>query len=162
MPYPQLYRKRLIPAECVQLKDDTILRFDDDIIVTTWNTLHPKKDLHHGASCYYRNEGWKISRFCKEDDSLMYIYCDIVSYSTDEDSDSLIITDLLADVIIYPDGFVRVVDLDELAQAVKEGLMTGEQLNECLVSLNSLLTKIYAGKLEFLTAPMDNILKDID
>ena len=45
---PVLYRKRLIPDECVRLKDDEILSFDDDIIVTKWCTLHPKHDLDHG------------------------------------------------------------------------------------------------------------------
>ena len=156
MSYPELYRKRLIPEECILLKDDHIVRFDDEIIVTTWNTIRPKKDLHHGCSCFYRKEGWKVSRFYKEDNTLMYVYCDIVAYE-ENDANKLTVVDLLADVIIYPDGFVKVVDLDELAQAVREGLMTSEQLNTCLVNLNALLTKVYAGKVEALTAPLDSI-----
>ena len=156
MSIPQLYRKRLIPSECIPLKDDVILRFDADLIVTSWNTLHPKKELHHGSSCYYLDKGWKISRFLREDDSLMYIYCDIVSFDMNAEQNTLTVTDLLADVIIYPDGFVKVVDLDELADAVREGLMTGEELNTCLVNLNSLLSEIYAGKLRELTAPLDS------
>ena len=48
---PNLYRKRIIPDECIPLVDDTILYFDDRVIVTAWNALHPKKDLHHGYSC---------------------------------------------------------------------------------------------------------------
>ena len=155
MSYSKLYRKRLIPSECILLKDDVILRCDDDLIVTSWNTLHPKKELHHGYSCFYLNEGWKISRFLREDGSLMYIYCDIVSYSADAAEDALTVTDLLADVIIYPDGFVKVVDLDELAEAVKKGLITEEQLNICLINLNSLLSKIYDGQLDDLTSPLD-------
>ena len=155
MSYSKLYRKRLIPSECILLKDDVILRCDDDLIVTSWNTLHPKKELHHGYSCFYLKEGWKISRFLREDGSLMYIYCDIVSYSADAAEDALTVTDLLADVIIYPDGFVKVVDLDELAEAVKKGLITEEQLNICLINLNSLLSKIYDGQLDDLTSPLD-------
>ncbi len=156
MSIPQLYRKRLIPSECIPLKDDVILRFDADMIVTSWNTLHPKKELHHGSSCYYLDKGWKISRFLREDDSLMYVYCDIVSFDMNTEQNTLTVTDLLADVIIYPDGFVKVVDLDELATAVREGLMTGEELNTCLVNLNSLLSEIYDGKLRELTAPLDS------
>ena len=72
MSYPQLYRKRLIPAECIPLKDDIILHMDEDVIVTSWNTIRPKKDLHHGSSVYYLKEGWKVSRFQRKDDSLMY------------------------------------------------------------------------------------------
>ena len=48
---PILYRKRLIPDECVLLKDDVILYRDDQMIVTGWHTLKPRKDLHHGCSC---------------------------------------------------------------------------------------------------------------
>lgn len=157
MNYPELYRKRLIPEECILLKDDEIIRYDSDIIVTKWNTIRPKKELHHGCSCFYRNEGWKVSRFYRADGSLMYTYCDIVTYEFDEKLNHLTVIDLLADVIIYPDGFVKVVDLDELATAVREGLMTGEQLNTCLINLDSLLCKIYAEKLDALTAPLDNI-----
>lgn len=155
MSLPILYRQRLIPQECVLLKDDVILHYDSDIIVTKWNTIRPKKDLHHGCSCFYQKEGWKISRFYKEDNTLMYVYCDIVAFEPDESNNKLTVVDLLADVIIYPDGFVKVVDLDELAEAVREGLMTSEQLNTCLVNLNSLLSKIYAGELSTLTQPLD-------
>ena len=51
MDYPVLYRKRLIPEECIPLKDDIILYMDDEVIVTKWNTLKPRKDFHHGYSC---------------------------------------------------------------------------------------------------------------
>ena len=34
MDQPILYRKRLIPEECVQLKDDIILFQDDKLIIT--------------------------------------------------------------------------------------------------------------------------------
>ena len=62
MANPILYRKRLIPEECVLLKDDRLLYRDEEIIVTAWNTLKPRKDLHHGLSCYYLGVGIKVSR----------------------------------------------------------------------------------------------------
>ena len=34
-----LYRKRLIPDECILLKDDIIVHADNDVIVTTWHSL---------------------------------------------------------------------------------------------------------------------------
>ena len=48
MKRPTLYRKRLIPEECILLKDDELLYRDEKTIITRWNTLKPKKDLHHG------------------------------------------------------------------------------------------------------------------
>ena len=67
MPDPILYRKRLIPEECVLLKDDVILLCNEDIIITQWKALKPKKDLHHGYSCYFLKEGYKVSKFYRRD-----------------------------------------------------------------------------------------------
>ena len=53
--------------------------------------------------------------------------------------------DLLADVLIYPDGFVKVVDLDELADAEEAGIITKEQLLKSLRTLDKLLGMIYSG-----------------
>jgi hypothetical protein len=151
---PILYRKRLIPEECVLLKDDMVLHRDDKLIVTAWKTLKPRKDLHHGSSCYYLDEGIKVSRFCREDDSLLYWYCDIVDYDYDERTDTYVVTDLLADVIVYPDGFVKVVDLDELVTARESSLLGEQMLDKSLLRLNHLLETIYAGKFETLLAPL--------
>ena len=78
MNYPILYRKRIIPDECVLLKDDEILFYEDHILVTKWNTLKPKKDLDHGFSCYFFDEGYKISKFYDREHRLLYYYCDII------------------------------------------------------------------------------------
>ena len=159
MDYPKLYRKRLIPSECIEL-NDTVHCYGPDIIVTSWSTIRPKIDLHHGQSCYYRNEGWKISRFYSEDNKLLYTYCDIVSYEENTEENSLTVKDLLADVIIYPDGFVKVVDLDELAEALKDGLLSQDELILCLNNLNALLQKIYSGNLAELTAPLNQYISE--
>lgn len=155
MANPILYRKRLIPEECVLLKDDRLLYRDEEIIVTAWNTLKPRKDLHHGRSCYYLREGIKVSRFFDENGSLLYWYCDIVDYDHDAQTDTYIITDLLADVIIYPDGFVKVVDLDELVTAKEGGLLTDAMLGQALLTLNRLLQIIYDGGFEKLQEPLE-------
>ena len=150
-PYPILYRKRLIPEECVLLKDDMILSCNEDIIVTKWNALKPKKDLHHGYSCYFLKEGYKVSKFYQEDNSLLYWYCDIVDYEYKKEDNQLIVTDLLADVLIYPDGFVKVVDIDEMVICLNEQKISLEQLKRSLTQLDKLLQIIYTGKFETLT-----------
>lgn len=155
MTNPVLYRRRLIPEECILLKDDVILRNDPGILVTGWHALKPRKDLHHGFSCYYPEKGYKISRFYARDGRLLYHYCDIIDCEYDDAAGSLIVTDLLADVIVYPDGFVKVVDLDEIPEALDRGLLSSLLLKKTLFSLNLLLTQIYDGDLAALTAPMD-------
>ncbi|MBO4337345.1 MAG: DUF402 domain-containing protein [Lachnospiraceae bacterium] len=148
MDTPQFYRKRIIPEECVQLKDDIILEMNDDIIITKWNTLHPKKNLHHGYSCYFLKEGYKVSKFLKEDDSLLYWYCDIIKTDYDKDTNTYIFTDLLADVIMYPDGFVKVVDIDEIAIALRKDKIPVEDIITLLTNLDKLLKIVYSEDFE--------------
>lgn len=153
-----LYRRRLIPEECVRLKDDIILLNAPGLLVTSWKALKPRPDLSHGFSCYYLDEGYKISRFYAADNTLLYHYCDIISASYDSADSSLIVTDLLADVIIYPDGFVKVVDLEEIADALEAGVLDIPLLRSALRSLNRLLQTIYAGKLPELSRPMERFI----
>ena len=155
MTNPILYRRRIIPEECILLKDDIIQSCDEERIVTTWNALHPKKDLHHGSSCYFLKEGFKVSKFCREDDSLLYWYCDIVDFNYDSAKNTMIVTDLLADVIIYPDGFVKVVDLDELVTALESRAITLDTLKSCLSRLDRLLKLIYSGGFSELTSHIE-------
>jgi hypothetical protein len=148
---PILFRKRLIPQECVRLKDDTILTCNDTVILTKWNALKPKKDLHHGYSCYFLKEGYKVSKFYTAENELLYWYCDIVDYEYNESSNELTVTDLLADVIIYPNGFVKVVDIDEMVTCLDNDLITLPQLKSSLTQLDKLLQIIYADKFDTLT-----------
>lgn len=143
-----LFRKRLIPLECIHLKDDSIVYIDSDKIITKWKTLRPKHEFSHGTSYYCLNEGWKISKFYKSDNSLAYIYCDIIDTTYDNSTDAYTFTDLLADVIIENDGFVRVVDLDELADACSQCIISNEMLAIALHRLNALLCMIYNGSFQ--------------
>lgn len=153
----KLYRRRLIPSECILLKDDIILEQNDEFIVTKWNTIHPKPDFSHGCSCYFLREGIKVSKIYRADGSLVYWYCDIVDYAFDETSNTLTVTDLLADVILYPEGRMEVVDLDELAEALERELITKEQMTTCLRNLNHLLSMIYRDKFDRLQARLNRL-----
>lgn len=154
---PSIYRKRMIPDECVLLKDDVILEMNEDIIITKWNTLKPRRDFHHGYSCYYLNMGIKVSKFYCEDNTLLYWYCDIVDYKYEEKDNSLIVTDLLADVVIYPDGFVKVLDVDELAIALEKNICPVDLVIKGLKRLDNLLSFIYDDKFDILTNHIERI-----
>lgn len=74
----KLYRKRIIPEECILLEHDKILYQDAEVIVTKWNTIRPKKTLHHGYSCYFLERGFKVSKFYDHEGNLISWYCDII------------------------------------------------------------------------------------
>ena len=134
MNHLKIYRKRMIPDECILLKDDIILERTDDIIITKWNTLKPRRDFHHGYSCYFLKLGYKVSK----------------SYR--ETGEELLVTDLLADVVIYPDGYIKVLDLNELAVAIEQTLCEPHIITQALRKLDNLLNLIYDDKFDTLTS----------
>ncbi len=152
---PKLYRKRFMPEETVYLKDDIVLFREKDILVSKWDVLHPKEKFSHGISCYYLEKGWKISKFLNKKKELVYYYCDIIDTEYDAATDTYLFTDLLADVIIYPNGSVQVVDLGEIAEALETGLIGEREVKLALQRLDALLKEIYGGNLEELLKPME-------
>ncbi len=136
-----LYRRRFIPDEKILLSDD-ILRVDSDVIITKWNTtLNTKKNFSSGRSCVFIKEGFKVSKLYDEDKRFLFYYCDIVNVVIDKNN--YVVEDLLADVIIESDGKVRVLDLDEIAQAMDLNLITVEMAKDALRKTNRLLNLIY-------------------
>lgn len=153
----KLYRKRFIPQETILLKDDIIVSKTDEILITSWKTLNPKTTFSHGSSCYFLKEGFKLSKFYKHDGSLLYYYCDIIEFIQDTSANSLTAVDLLADVVIHPDGSVKVLDLDELADAYRQGLITSSQLTDSLYKLNHLLQIIQSDHFADYTHKLDSL-----
>ncbi len=157
MDRPILYRKRLIPAECVLLDGDEILEQTEHLIVTRWQTIRPKKELKRGLSAYFLDRGIKVSKFYDHADQLFCWYCDIITHTYDPAANTYVMVDLLADVILYPDGKVRVVDLDELAEATEKKLLPMEQLLASLRQLDWLLKMIDQGRFWELQEPIERL-----
>lgn len=155
----RLFRRRFIPDELNDLREDKILYMDEDLIITSWDTIKPRSDFASGFSAYYRKEGWKISCHLGQDGSLTRWYCDIITET--EEQDRLIFEDLLIDVIIYPDGKVRVVDLDEAADALEQGLITPAMLTKALRSTDKLLNYIHKGRFPELTECIKKFLNNV-
>ncbi len=153
MTLPILYRRRFIPNELIELKDDIILKADDDFILTKWTTLHPRKDIAWGISAFYLDQGYKVSKIFDKDNKVIYWYCDIIQIKKDKDKNTVIIEDLLIDVILYDDGQIRILDIDELCDALEQELITQKEATYALRTLHSLLNIIYTGKFELLKAP---------
>ncbi|MBO5146037.1 MAG: DUF402 domain-containing protein [Lachnospiraceae bacterium] len=156
----KIYRRRMIPDECILLKDDIILETNDDFIITSWKTLKPRRDFHHGYSCYFLKFGYKVSKFYREDNTLLYWYCDIVDYDYQETEHALVVTDLLADVVIYPDGYIKVLDINELAIALEKKLCEPETITRALRKLDSLLNLIYDDKFDVLSAKIEKWIQE--
>lgn len=145
MNYPQLSRRRYIPFETVKLKDDEILICDDEILITKWRTLKPRSDFVRGYSCYFLKKGFKLSKYIDEKNESKFIYCDIIETFYIHEKNEYIFNDLLIDVLVYNDGFVKVLDLDEVGEALEMGLITLGQAKMALSLTNELLCIIYSN-----------------
>ncbi len=156
---PKLYRRRLIPNETVFLKNDKTLLINDEIIITKWETIKPRADFAWGYSCYFLKEGYKISRFLDSCYNTVYIYCDIIDYEFNKDENTYIFNDLLIDVVVENDGFVKVLDVGEVSVALREGLIDAHKVGQALLSLESLLHMIYEKRLPQVLDKIDSVVK---
>lgn len=155
----QLYRKRYIPEEIVELNQDKILYLGDNQIVTSWEALHPRSDFSHGISGYFIDKHIKVSKFLKADNSLLYWYCDIIDTVYDENRNAYTFIDLLADILVFPDNSHELVDLDELALAIRQKYIPPEQVPAILTTIQTLLNEIYSGKFKEYQTLLDSFLK---
>ncbi|HAN09988.1 MAG TPA: DUF402 domain-containing protein [Clostridiales bacterium] len=145
-----LIRKRYIPDEVIDISSDEILYLDDELLVSKWVPIHKREDIKEGIAYLYIKRGFKIAKIYNQKGDLDHYYCDIMQVEVDDEKKVYTEIDLLVDVVVYPDGKIKVVDLDELVDARRNGLITETQLLYALSCASDLLNIIYDGKFEML------------
>lgn len=144
----KLYRRRYIPDEKIYLKNDEILDINDEVIITKWKVLTDRHDFTHGVSCYFLKEGFKVSKFINSTGELLYWYCDIIDVEYDIENNAYTFNDLLIDVVVYKNGSVKVLDMDEIAEAIDENIIGLNLISKALRGCDKLLKIIYTGMFE--------------
>ena len=161
MSRPRLFRRRFIPDENIELKDDMILALEPNLIITSWNVLKPRRDISRGVSAYFIDKGIKVSKVFDNAGQMVYWYCDIIETHYDEKENTYTFNDLLIDVVVYPDGQVEVLDMDEFADAMEQGILSVGTIAHAMRATDDLLHTIYAGDFEKYTHYIDDMLKVI-
>ena len=138
----KMYRKRFIPDEIVDISSDEVLERNGNIVVTRWKPIKPRNDIGGGISYTFLRRGYKISKIFNTKGDFIYWYCDVLEYTYDKEKDEYIFIDLLADVKVYPDGKVEVLDFAELTEAYRNKLISGKQLLDAMKSVNMLIEMI--------------------
>lgn len=148
-------RRRYIPNETISLNKDTIYYVSDDLIVTGWRAITKRPDFSGGISAYLPKQGIKTSKLFDANGKLLYWYNDIgeVFFSGKE----IKFNDLLLDVIVYPDGKVNYMDIDEFALAIEKNLITKEQELKALRSYHYLVSAIANEEFHTLTSPIEEL-----
>ena len=138
----KMYRKRFIPNEIVDISSDEVLERNENIVITRWKPINPRGDIGGGISYTFLKRGYKISKIFSPEGKFIYWYCDVIEYTYDAEKDEYIFTDLLADIKMYPDGQVEVLDFEELADAYHKKIIDGKQLLNAIKSINLLIEMI--------------------
>ena len=144
----KLYRTRFIPNETIYLKDDEILSATSSLIITKWNCLKPRDDISYGYSAYLLDKGYKINKVFDSNRQLVYWYCDIISHEYNKELHSLNVIDLLVDILVYEDGTLKILDLEEIAECLEKKCITLPTACLALRQANALLTEIYRGEFQ--------------
>lgn len=146
MKKPIILRKRFIPFEVVDISGDELLFRSEDLLVTRWKAIRQRDDLYGGISFTFLKDGFKLSRFYRDNGEFLYWYCDIIDVVFDMEKDTYIFEDLLVDIKVMPDGTIKVIDTDELAEVLERELITTGQACKALRILDRVLKLIYENK----------------
>lgn len=138
-----------------------ILALEPNLIITSWNVLKPRRDISRGVSAYFIDKGIKVSKVFDNAGQMVYWYCDIIETHYDEKENTYTFNDLLIDVVVYPDGQVEVLDMDEFADAMEQGILSVGTIAHAMRATDDLLHTIYAGEFEKYTHYIDDMLKVI-
>jgi len=155
MKNPIILRKRYIPSEVIDISGDELILRNEELLVTKWKPIRERADISGGISFTFLKEGYKASKFFGPSGEFKYWYCDIINVLYDEEQDKYTLVDLLLDVKIMPDGRVEVLDADELAEALKNNIISMEEACMSLGILDKILKMAYSGKF-----PPEICLKD--
>ena len=150
-----LYRRRFIPDECVHLTKDTLWLVSEDLILTSWHVIRPRNDISGGISAFYPRLGFRISKVFAPDHSLVHWYNDICKVELQDHK--ILYTDLLLDVLVKPDGSIRLLDADEYADALSAGLLTTEDAAAAMRGLQRLMDAIHDGSFVKFTEPIEEV-----
>ena len=123
--------------------------------------MKPRRDISRGVSAYFIDKGIKVSKVFDNAGQMVYWYCDIIETHYDEKENIYTFNDLLIDVVVYPDGQVEVLDMDEFADAMEQGILSVGTIAHAMRATDDLLHTIYAGEFEKYTHYIDDMLKVI-
>jgi uncharacterized protein len=145
MKKPGILRKRFIPNETVDITEDELVFRSEELLITRWKPIKPRQDISKGISYTLLNDGIKISKFFHHSGLFSYWYIDIIEVEYNDKLDVYTLIDLLVDVKLTNEGVLQVLDADELAQAIEDGLVTCKLACNSLRRLDKVLNMIYSN-----------------
>jgi predicted RNA-binding protein associated with RNAse of E/G family len=141
---PKRYKKKLFPPAIIDISSDILYFFNKELMVTGWapEVDDPTEGVASVISFIFLEKGFQISKKFDKNNTFLYWYCDIIDVESDQENNIYTITDLVVDVVVYPDNYVRIIDLDELANLIEQDGLDKKLLLKALRNLDNLLLEI--------------------
>ena len=118
-------------------------------------------DSHFTAISFMPIEDfWCLQAFYDADGNLIEWYIDINLENTVDSDGNPYYTDLYLDVVVYPDGEVKIIDEDELIEAFQAGIIDEKQMKHAYDVCDDVI-KNYTNK-EALTKKCNEIFKNFN
>lgn len=141
-----LLKHKLVPQGTVDITNDKILFFDGNFLVTQWKPENSNMNISSAISLVSIKDGYQISKKFDSNNKFVYWYCDIVKTKWTKETSCLEITDLIIDLVVFPNYQVNCIDLDELTDAKEKGLISSMDFNWAKESSLKLLQKVIEGE----------------
>lgn len=149
----ELVLRKISPAEKKTTLHDEVLFYNkgEGIIVTKW-IPHRKRedDLASGISIWLLKRGWKLNIFFNENGQLTKWHCDVGRFlykCKEEKLVRIIFEDLILDFIIYSDGSYKVEDEEQYQEALKQKILSDDQMVYPPIALRNLKEAFEKGEL---------------
>lgn len=140
-----LLKHKLLPQCTEDITEDEILFFNNDYLVTQWKAKSSNMNIASALSVVSVEHGIQISKKYDKDKKFCYWYCDIVKTKWTPESSCFEITDLLVDVVVFPDNELRMIDLDEFTQSKNNGLLNTSDFQWAQQSVLKLINQALLG-----------------
>jgi uncharacterized protein len=127
----QVRKTKLHPQREVDLTGDTLLYQDQELQVTAWIAPeHHPNQVKYALTFTLFNQAIQIHSKHDAQGQRLYWYCDLLEVS--QVAETWLLTDLILDVVVYPDYSTRVLDLAEMGEALEENGITPLQAAQAL------------------------------
>ena len=151
----KLIRKRYYPNEEIDISCDEIVHIDERLMVTKWVPINDRTDIEKGTSYWFFDKNIKVSKIYEKDGNFKYYYIDMCRYETEYLKEYKMI-DLLADIIVYPDGHYKVLDFDELLEYMENETITPKEFLQSIKAFTKTITDINEGVFPYQELEMYN------
>lgn len=137
------FKRKFFPPITFDISNDELHYHNDDIMVTSWIPENSDMGVAKAVSVFFLKEGFQISKKFDKKGNFLYWYCDIIAIEQNTQENSITFVDLIADVVVLPNGQVELIDLDEFADAIEKNIIEREYIAQAVRSMHNLLEYIY-------------------